>query len=166
MFKKKKHIRYKTAQNDIVFEKCPWCGKVPKVYVEVVGSNGVRYFRVCTKCECQNVRKSSQFLIPNLISVDMMGKKIFRATLECALLWNRMKGLDGKDDEPNSYYLGEKEHGYWIVRRADKNFNPKAGCLTCSWCGMQSGYYDCDNFDRYCSHCGDAKTSIVAKEGS
>lgn len=161
MFKKKKHIRYKTIQNDIAFEKCPWCGKVPKVNVEVVGSIGRLYLRLSTKCGCANVRKGSQFLIPDRASVDMIGKKIFRATLDCALQWNRMKGLDGEDDEPNSYYLGEKEHGYWIARS-----NSKTGCLTCSWCGTRSGYYDCDNFDRYCSHCGDAKTSIVTKESS
>ena len=166
MFKKKKHIRYKTTQNDIVFEKCPWCGKVPKVDAEVVHGSCKVYFRVYTKCGCANVQKGSQFLIPDHTSADMIGKKIFRATLECALLWNRMKGLDGKDDEPNSYYLGEKEHGYWIARRADKAFNPKTGYAACSWCGTLAGAYDCDNFDRYCSHCGDAKTSIVTKDGS
>ena len=166
MFKKKKHIRYKTTQNDIVFEKCPWCGKVPKVNVELFEVSGRPYLRVFTKCECYKVSKASQFLVYGNLSADVFAKKFYRATLDCALLWNRMKGLDGKDDEPNSYYLGEKEHGYWIVRRADNGFNPKSGCLTCSWCGMQSGYYDCDNFDRYCSHCGDAKTSIVTKDGS
>jgi hypothetical protein len=103
-------------------------------------------------------------MIPDHTSVDMIGKKIFRATLECALLWNRMKGLDGKDDEPNSYYLGEKEHGYWIVRRAENSIKAKTGYAVCSWCGRWCGAYDMDGFDRYCCDCGDVKTSIRTKE--